>query len=185
MPTLLFRRGDPADSAELAALMLRTFRDTYRLDHFGDCRVEDVEAYAAESFGPAVQDRELADTNLLTVLAVVDGALAGYAQVRLASPCPTHKGALPTEIARFYVDRPWHGQGTAWALMREAVACVPEADPLWLTVYARNARARAFYAKWGFTPVGVHTFTMGEDVQDDIVLARFPATPIPPAPNAR
>ena len=53
---------------------------------------------------------------------------------------------------------------------------------LWLNVYQRNARAVAFYAKWGFVRAGVQRFVMGDDVQDDWILARTPDTPLPPQP---
>jgi RimJ/RimL family protein N-acetyltransferase len=48
-------------------------------------------------------------------------------------------------------------------------------ERLQLTVYEKNARAIAFYNKVGFTPVGSTTFTVGDDVQTDIVMERFVA----------
>jgi RimJ/RimL family protein N-acetyltransferase len=63
--------------------------------------------------------------------------------------------------------------------MRECIAAAGDADPLWLGVFEHNERARAFYAKCGFVPVGRATFRMGDDVQDDWILARFPDTPLP------
>lgn len=174
MPALHFRIAEPADAEALATLMIRTFRETYSADHHGICRPADVEHYIAEYFGAARQRAELADGSLRTVLAEADGALAGYAQVRFDSATPAVAGARPVEVARFYVDRPWHGRGVAAPLMRECVALAGDADPLWLGVYEHNVRARAFYAKCGFVPVARSTFRMGDDVQDDLVLAYRP-----------
>ena len=42
---------------------------------------------------------------------------------------------------------------------------------LWLGVWERNARARAFYSRWGFTEVGEMHFVLGNDPQRDLVLA--------------
>ena len=145
MPALSFRFGVPSDAAELAEFMARTFRDTYSSSRYGDCRDEDVEAYAAERFAEPVQAAELADSGLVTLLVEVDGTLAGYAQLRPGSACPTRPGPRPVEIARLYVDRRWHGQGVAWALMDACVSRDAAADPLWLCVYRHNARAIAFY----------------------------------------
>ena len=160
--------------------MTRTFRETYRADLGGSCRVEDVEAYVAEHFGDPVQRAELEDAHVATLVAEIDGTLAGYAQLREPAPCPTLDGPRPVEVARFYVDRPWHGRGLAGALMGECVAFAPTADPLWLSVFQRNPRAVAFYEKWGFERAGVQRFVMGDDVQDDWVLVRRPASPLSP-----
>ncbi len=45
-------------------------------------------------------------------------------------------------------------------------------DVAWLGVWERNPRAIAFYAKYGFVPVGAHVFTVGRDPQRDLVMAR-------------
>ena len=180
VPVPRFRRAEPGDAAALASFMTRTFRETYSAELGGDCRVEDVETNIAEHFGEPIQRAELAEPTLATLVAEIDGALAGYAQLREAAPCPTVQGPRPVELARFYVDRPWHGRGLARALMGECVTFAPAADPLWLNVYQRNARAVAFYAKWGFERAGVQRFVMGDDVQDDWVLVRRPTSPLPP-----
>ncbi|MDC0707071.1 hypothetical protein POL68_01175 [Stigmatella sp. ncwal1] len=44
-------------------------------------------------------------------------------------------------------------------------------DVLWLGVWERNARAQAFYSRWGFTEVGEMRFLLGDDLQRDLVLA--------------
>jgi ribosomal protein S18 acetylase RimI-like enzyme len=44
-------------------------------------------------------------------------------------------------------------------------------DVLWLCVWGRNFRARAFYERWGFTEVGETSFVLGSDVQRDLVLS--------------
>jgi RimJ/RimL family protein N-acetyltransferase len=44
------------------------------------------------------------------------------------------------------------------------------AKTLWLGVWERNHRARAFYAKCGFRDVGDHIFLFGTDPQTDLVM---------------
>ncbi|HET9369120.1 MAG TPA: GNAT family N-acetyltransferase [Vicinamibacterales bacterium] len=46
------------------------------------------------------------------------------------------------------------------------------AKTMWLGVWERNSRAVAFYAKYGFTRVGEHTFMLGGNAQTDWLLAR-------------
>lgn len=180
----IFRTAGLPDAARLAELMTRTFRETYSEDHFGDARRADVEAYIAAYFGEERQRDELADPTLRTIIAQIDGELAGYVQLRDPSPTSVRAGPHPVEIARFYVDRPWHGRGVARAMMRTTVAAAANADPLWLGVFERNRRARAFYEKSGFVPAGRATFHMGEDVQNDWILVLASRQILEPLPTA-
>lgn len=176
MSAPLIRRAVAADAAALAAFAERTFVNTYGTDN----TPADMAAYVAGAFGPTLQARELADPGLVT-LVVVDGggALAGYAQLRGPGPGPGPApacvaGAAPAELRRFYVDTPWQGRGLAPRLMdavREAAAALGAAT-LWLGVWERNARARAFYAKCGFREAGAAEFLLGTDRQVDRVLSR-------------
>ena len=76
------------------------------------------------------------------------------------------------ELWRFYVDKPFHGQGVAVSLMAAAKQRARErgATTLWLGVWERNARAQAFYRKQGFTKVGSQVFVVGSDPQTDHVM---------------
>jgi GNAT superfamily N-acetyltransferase len=167
---ITIRRGVLTDAAALAELAARTFRDAFGADN----RPEDMALHMALSYGPSQQQAELADPRLVTLLVEVDGQLAGYAQLRsgLAPACVT--GERPIELWRFYVDRAWHGQGVAQALMErvDAEAVQRGAHTLWLGVWERNPRARAYYHKTGFVDFGSHVFMVGTDGQTDRIMAR-------------
>jgi diamine N-acetyltransferase len=168
-PPLDIRVAGPADAAALTEFAARTFRETY----LATCTPADVESYVAEHFAPARQAAELADPTLRTLFTFVDGTLAGYAQIRNGPAPVSVPGEQPIEIARFYVDAPWHGRGVAAAQMAASLdAARGDGDVVWLGVYQHNARAVRFYEKSGFRVVGTSTFTMGTDVQDDYVMAR-------------
>jgi len=177
--THTIRTGLPADAAALAAFAARNFREAFAADN----RPEDIEFHLAGSFSPEKQRAELLDPTITTLLVEVEGGLAGYAQVRAEAvpPCVGGPG--------FYVDRPWHGRGIAQALMQAVVdtAARRGAQTLWLGVWERNARARAFYRNEGFVDVGGQDFLLGADTQADRVLAldlarRQPVTSSPPDP---
>jgi diamine N-acetyltransferase len=164
------RRGEPGDAAMLAELGARTFLDAFGADN----RPEDIAAHLAKTYGAAIQARELSDAAATYLVAEVGGCPAGYVLVREGSAPACVTGTRPIEVARFYVDRPWHGTGVAGALM---VACEAEARRrsarlLWLGVWEQNARALRFYAKHGFRDVGVQTFYVGADAQQDRVMVR-------------
>jgi ribosomal protein S18 acetylase RimI-like enzyme len=72
------------------------------------------------------------------------------------------------------VDRRWHGQGIAGALMAETLARARRLGrrTIYLAVWERNARAIAFYRKVGFLEVGAQPFQLGKDIQTDQVMMR-------------
>jgi len=171
LPAFVIRRGTPADAAALAEFGARTFRETFAADN----TAEDMEKHLASAWSPSLQDAELRDPRLDTLLAVDSGgALAGFAQLRdeYAPACvPTRK---PVELKRFYVDRPWQGRGLARELMAEVERAARRrgARELWLGVWERNERAQAFYRKCGFERVGTQIFVVGDDPQTDHVMLR-------------
>lgn len=172
---IVIRTGKESDAIALAELAATTFQETFAADN----RPEDMALHISRAYGPSQQRLELVDPNITTLLAEVEGHLAGYAQLRFgaAPDCVTEES--PIELWRFYVARSWHGRGVAQALMRrvEVEAC-RHSRTLWLGVWERNARAMAFYLKTGFKDVGSHVFIMGTDPQTDRILVRQLPMPI-------
>jgi GNAT superfamily N-acetyltransferase len=168
--SLVIRAGVATDAPALAELAARTFRETFTADN----RPEDMALHVERAYGTSQQRTELADPDITTLLVEVDGQLAGYAQLRtgVAPACVT--GEAPIELWRFYIAQPWHGRGIAQALMRraESEAYGRGGRTLWLGVWERNERAKAFYQKTGFTDVGSHVFMVGADPQTDRILVR-------------
>ncbi|HYL97985.1 MAG TPA: GNAT family N-acetyltransferase, partial [Blastocatellia bacterium] len=83
--------------------------------------------------------------------------------------------ARPLEIVRFYVDVFWYGSGLSQKLMDEVIRRATAAghDVMWLGVWEHNARAIAFYQKWGFKIVGNKPFLLGSDLQSDHIMKRL------------
>lgn len=162
------RRGVPGDAKGLAEFAARAFVDAFGAGN----RPEDLAMHLARTFGTDLQAAELADADVTTLLVVEGDVIAGYAQLRggQAPDCVTHAAAL--ELRRFYIDRTQHGRGVAQALMQatKAAAAARGARHLWLSVFAKNPRAIAFYRKEGFAQVGTAYFFVGSDRQDDLVL---------------
>ena len=166
----MIRTGVATDATALAELAARTFRETFA----GDSRPEDMRLHIAHAYGTSQQEKELVDPDIATLLVDVDGQLAGYAQLRAGVPPACVTGEEPLELWRFYIAPPWHGRGIAQALMRrvESEAYGRGARTLWLGVWERNERAKAFYHKNGFMDVGSHVFMVGTDAQTDHILVR-------------
>jgi ribosomal protein S18 acetylase RimI-like enzyme len=167
---LTIRHAVAADAAPLAAFGERTFRVTFAADN--DAR--DLDMYLAEAYNAAQQAAEIADPSFLTLIAELAGMMAGFAQLRDGAAPSCVEGPMPVELLRFYVDHAFHGRGIAQSLMNNTYAEARRrgARTLWLGVWERNERAKAFYRKCGFVDVGSHIFVVGSDPQTDRLMVR-------------
>ena len=129
-------------------------------------------AYLPSAYGDLQQATELADANVVTLIAEADDSIAAYAMLRTGPLPDCVRDPTAVELWRFYVDRPWHGHGLAQRLMRAVHNAAHErgAATLWLGVWERNERAIAFYVKCGFRDVGAHDFWVGADRQTDRIM---------------
>jgi len=148
----------------LAELGGRLFHDAFAADN----RPEDTRAYLAEHFTEPALARLLADPGAQVLVLEHGETPVGWALL-LGAP-----GEKEVEVRRFYVDGRHQGGEAAVTLMAAALdrARARGAGRIWLAVWERNHRARAFYAKHGFRRVGTQPFRLGSDVQTDEVLAR-------------
>jgi ribosomal protein S18 acetylase RimI-like enzyme len=168
--SIVIRAGVTTDATALGELATQTFRDTFAADN----RPEDIALHIAHAYGKSQQRSELVDPDIATLIVEVDGQMAGYAQLRSGVTPRCVTGEAPIELWRFYIAQAWHGQGVAQALMQRVgtEAYRRGRRTLWLGVWERNERAKAFYRKNGFTDVGSHVFTLGTDAQTDRIWVR-------------
>jgi GNAT superfamily N-acetyltransferase len=167
-PTIRLAR--PEDAPALAELAARTFRDTFGADN----RPDDLALHLASAYGLSQQSGELADPDIITLVAADGGALVAFAQLRRGTPPASVVGAAPIELWRFYLAAEWQGRGLAQQLMSRVVEAARHAGAatLWLGVWERNPRAIAFYRKEGYAEVGTHVFVVGTDPQTDWIMMR-------------
>ena len=165
---MTIRRATLEAVRALTAFGRRVFAVTFGADNTPG----DLQSYLDGSYAESLQREEVADRRVETQLAEIDGTLAAFAQLRQGPAGEGVTGAKPIELWRFYVDRAWHGRGVAQAMMDrvKAEAVARGARTLWLGVWEKNDRARAFYAKCGFTDAGEHIFLFGTDPQTDLVM---------------
>lgn len=163
------RLASAADAAVLAELAARLFRQTYEQA----VPSSDLDAFLAASFSPPQVRAELTDPETRTLLVEHEGQAIGYAQLRhrpLTAEAPLPVGEA--ELARLYLDRPWHGRGVADLVLARVADLATElgAGSIWLGVWEHNGRAVAFYEKHGFRQVGTKEFRLAGELHHDRVM---------------
>jgi GNAT superfamily N-acetyltransferase len=159
-----------ADAALLADLGIRTFRETFE----SLVSPANLQLFLDLAYGEARQRAELADPSRPGLVLELDGRPVGFAQLRLGHREPGVTGARPVELQRIYVLREAQGSRCGAALMTASLALARTwgADQVWLGVWEHNAKALAFYARWGFREAGEHLFTIGSQVDRDLILVK-------------
>lgn len=165
---VVVRDATMEDATLLSALGERTFRDTYGADN----SPAEMDSFVANNYGPEVQAAELLDLGDRYLIAESDGTAVGFVLLSQSAHPAQVPGRRPLMLSRIYVDLPYKGRGVGAALMGRSIQEARQAghDALWLTVWARNPAAIAFYRRWGFEEVGVTKFLLGDEMQDDLLM---------------
>jgi len=161
-----FRNASVKDAEALAELGRRSFTETFGHLYSADDLAAFLANHSAESWA-----QELADPAFAIRIGEVDGKPMAYA--KLGPPkLPFEPRGKAIELRQFYVLSDWHGSGAASELMRWVLetARLRGGDDLYLSVFVDNARARAFYAKYGFVEEGSYAFMVGTHADEDIVM---------------
>ena len=163
------RRAGAPDAGSLSLLGGATFLASFAHDHPGDAMLVHIRAEHSEAWYQAALAR---DDMALWIAETPLGAPVAYAILGPASLPGAEAGDL--ELKRIYLLGPWQGGGRGSALLDCVVgeAVARGARRLLLAVYEANDKARAFYARKGFAPIGTTRFMVGDVPFTDLVLAR-------------
>lgn len=166
--SLVFRDAGPDDAAAIADLGRRSFTET-----FGHLYSDENLAAFLASHSEHGWLRELSDPAFAVRTGEADGEAVAFAKLGPPS-LPFEPRGKPIELRQFYVLKPWHGSGAARELMRWVLdeAKRRGADELYLSVFVDNHRARRFYDRYGFEPVGRYDFMVGTHADEDIVMRK-------------
>lgn len=166
-PELVVRPGRPGDAARLAALATQVFLHTYATQGISSA----ISDHVLSEFTPQKFTAWLGSETTRIVAAEEGAHLVGYARIDFGAVCP-ERSASTAELATLYVQEHFAGQGVGSALLARAEALVGQrtGQPLWLTVYAQNASAIAFYAARGYSTIGTAWFLLGGERHENHVL---------------
>ena len=164
LPTAVkIRLVRPDDAVRFAAAAERLFRQTYGHDA---AHAAVMDAHCAVTYAPERIAEQLAAPGTTAQVAVSGAKIVGLAQL--------HAVGNRGEVQRFYLDRNWHGQGLAQALMQALVAAAKTLGltTLRLGVWDQNDRAVAFYRRQGFVACGTVEFLLNGVPQSDLMMQR-------------
>ena len=169
--SITIRPCGPQDAEALALVSRATF-----LESFADVLpAADILVHCEVQNRPELYRDWLASPDWRAWLATAEGTGSPLGFALTCPPdLPVEPGPADVELKRIYLLHRFQGGGTGAGLLAaaEAAARHDGFSRLLLGVYSKNDQALGFYARQGFTPVGVRTFRVGANDYDDLVLAK-------------
>jgi ribosomal protein S18 acetylase RimI-like enzyme len=105
-------------------------------------------------------------------LATSDQKAIGYLKINFGKAQTEIMDEHALEIQRIYVLQEFHGKRVGQLFIDEVLNIV-KINPvtfIWLGVWEENHRAIAFYSKNDFPVFDKHDFTLGGDIQTDLLM---------------
>lgn len=146
----------------------KTFIDTF--GHQND--EADMKVYLKEAFSLSNIKKEFYNPHSQFYFLRIDDQVAGYSKLNTKDAQSENKGDDNIEIERIYLEKSFQGKGLGKALMVHAIETAKEKgmNYIWLGVWEKNQKAIDFYKKFGFVIFDDHYFTLGKDVQRDLLM---------------
>lgn len=162
------RTADVGDAGALADLGRQTFHETFAAHN----KPEDMDAYMREAFTIDRLAAELREPGAVYLVAETTSKIIGFAKVAPTDPPACVTGPSPLRLIKLYVSANAIGSGIGATLMRSSIDWAKNSghETLWLGVWEHNHRAKNFYERWGFVPVGTESFLLGTDNQTDVLM---------------
>lgn len=179
--SISIRVAGVSDAVCIALLGTQVFLDTYATDGIRASLARE----AHETLCPAAVEVLLADGTSTFLAAEANGHLLAFAQLSAGAQHPLVACTSPFELKRLYVQERFTRRGLGKSLLRDAetFARMAGATAMWLTAWAGNARALAFYASQGYAQVAAVPFTaQGEEYENRVFAKHLRVEHAWPAP---
>jgi GNAT superfamily N-acetyltransferase len=167
---ITFRSAAPTDALCIGVLATQVFLDTYATEGIRPSVAREVLEHLSTDAVSAL----LADPATILIVAEASGHMIGFAQIALGATHELVVAQRCTELVRLYVHQSFTGKGIGTALLKraETVAAEYGSAVLWLTAWAENHRALAFYSSRGYAVVGSELYVYEDDRYDVCVFTR-------------
>ena len=157
-----------SDLTTLINISKQTFYDAFL--HLND--PADIEAYASSAFKSDKLLAELTNPFSAFYFAMLDGLAVGYIKLNYSSAQTEFQHENAIEVERIYVLADQQGKKIGNQLLDFAIDIANKANLqyIWLGVWDKNVNAIRFYERNGFKIFDSHPFTLGTDLQTDLLM---------------
>ena len=172
MTDLTLRPATTADVPALTRLAAESF-----VDAFGHLYSSaDLAAFLSEAKSAAATAALVADPEGAMQVATRGGEPIAYCKIGYKCGWPDQARGLKTmELKQLYAAASATGSGVGSALMDWALGALAAAgaDEIQLSVWSGNHGAQRFYLRYGFAKIADVTFKVGEQVDEEFLLAKL------------
>ncbi|MEM1086764.1 MAG: GNAT family N-acetyltransferase [Pseudomonadota bacterium] len=173
--TFLFstRRADSTDAETLSTIGSATFLESFIEDIPGSDLIKHCHTqHSVETYSEYLTKSDPRYACWIVSYAKT-GAPIGYA-LTCPPDLPVDTADTDIELKRIYVFSRYHGSGAAKALnnLVDEHARSLSCRRILLGTYEDNKRAIAFYHREGYEKVGTRQFQVGDELFDDIIMAK-------------
>lgn len=154
--------------AALRALACTTFMEAFAADN----SPEQMQRYLTQRMSEAQLLSELQCSESEYYFALYQGEPIAYLKLNYGAAQTEDQGAACLELERIYVLQKFWERGVGQQLLDFAFARAASLGKncLWLGVWEYNYRALRFYQKNGFEVFGKHSFVLGTELQEDLLM---------------
>lgn len=162
------RACTPADVDCLRELASKTYDETFRIHN----TTVNMRAYLETAFEREKLLNELQNPNSFFYFVMNANEPIGYLKINEAPAQTDLNDPESLEIERIYIKKAFQGNGLGEHLIHKAIEIAKQRNKtyVWLGVWEKNISAIAFYQKMGFSVMGSHIFTMGDEQQTDYIM---------------
>lgn len=168
MEKIEIRKAALSDLESLQIIGKQTFTETFAAVN----TAKNLSNYIAQSFNAEQVTKELTNPESFFYLAVLDTKIIGYLKINFGKAQTELLNKDAMEIHRIYVLQEYHGKKVGQLFVDHVleIAHQRQVEYIWLGVWEENHRALSFYTKNEFIEFDKHVFTLGDDIQTDLLL---------------
>ncbi len=168
MNRIIIRKATISDLEIIQEISKLTFIET-----FAEVNTpENMQNYIQENFNSEHITHEINNPESVFYLAILDNETIAYLKINFGNAQTEIHSSNSMEIHRIYVLKKFHGKKIGQLLLNEAIKIGQQSgvDSIWLGVWEKNYKALQFYINNDFVEFDKHSFTLGNDVQTDLLM---------------
>lgn len=168
MDPIAIKKATIEDLKTLQLISEITFTETFAAVN----TPENLANYIEQSFNSEQLSMEINNQNSQFYIAFSASEPVGYLKINFGDAQTETVTKNAIEIHRIYVLQAFHGKKVGQLFLDKVIAVAQQmaVDSIWLGVWEENHRALQFYTKNGFVAFDKHIFTLGDDVQTDLLM---------------